>query len=396
MLLWKIRYLDRSDKQFKDRFLYLHTKKLDPVTRAAVELIVENKSSRTEREILKFRHLFTEGSLEDVRDNPDDWDKFSTVFLIDYCEDEAGKELTPDEMAQIVTGSPTVRAIPRGARQHDIDLMFAEPEPIPLAEVSLSPEAARLLGYFVRDLQEMLNSAFMRDGPGTLTTSGVIPTLTTAVTDDEIRSFVTIFRRLYMTGRHDPASFVKVVPIFLMAIGDHPYGKWVEGAAKEYKRHLTTSPDARPMIPTVTFATELLIDVFLYTQYAHQPNEERQRQFEACLTELNGKRAALVWLFLTEMWQCAMEIRNVGKGIAWWFTHYCQHHGISSDVLNSLRDDHAGLGADEKEADKQQRLFREKVEQLAVELWEQNGRPFGGISPFLATAREQLSRTLQR
>jgi hypothetical protein len=93
-------------------------------------------------------------------------------------------------MAQILTGSRTARLVASGAKQQDIDLMFAEPKSIPLAEVSLSRDEARLLGYFVRDLQEMLNSAFMKDGPSTLTTSGVVPTLTTAVTDDEIRSFI--------------------------------------------------------------------------------------------------------------------------------------------------------------------------------------------------------------
>jgi hypothetical protein len=53
LLFWKIRYFDRSDKDFKDRCLYLHTSSLDPITRAAVEFVVENKSSRTEREIRK-------------------------------------------------------------------------------------------------------------------------------------------------------------------------------------------------------------------------------------------------------------------------------------------------------------------------------------------------------
>src|SRR4051794_29697620 len=122
MLFWKIRYLDRADKQFKDRCLYLHTKALDPLTRAAVELIVENKSSRTERKILKYRHLFVESSLEKAPGNPDDWDKFNTVFLTEYFEDEAGKEITSDEMAQILTGSPTARLVPCGAKQHDVDL----------------------------------------------------------------------------------------------------------------------------------------------------------------------------------------------------------------------------------------------------------------------------------
>ena len=44
MLFWKIRYLDRTDKQFKDRYLYLHTKTLEAVSRATVEFVAENKS----------------------------------------------------------------------------------------------------------------------------------------------------------------------------------------------------------------------------------------------------------------------------------------------------------------------------------------------------------------
>src|SRR5260370_3885606 len=102
MLLWKIRYLDRSDKQFKDRYLYLDTKTLDPVTRAAVELVAENRSSRTEREILKYRHLFIEGTAEGPGD-PNDWDKVSTVAPSEYLEDETRQQITHDEIAKILT-----------------------------------------------------------------------------------------------------------------------------------------------------------------------------------------------------------------------------------------------------------------------------------------------------
>jgi hypothetical protein len=140
ILFWKIRYLDRADNLFKDRCPYLHTETLDPVTRAAVEFIIENRSKKTEREILKYKHLFIEGALEQAPGNPMDCDGFNAVFLMDYFEDEAGKEITPDEMAQIVTGSPTARALPSGAKQLDIDFMFAEPKPIPLAEVSLTAD----------------------------------------------------------------------------------------------------------------------------------------------------------------------------------------------------------------------------------------------------------------
>jgi hypothetical protein len=281
--------------------------------------------------------------------------------------------------------------------------MLSEPSPIPLAEVSLDPEEVRLLAYFSRDLQEMTDSAFMKDGPGKIQSStGPMlsptsrPKLITAVTDDEIRSFVTIFRRLYMTGAHDPASFVKVVPIFVKAMGGHPYGKWVEGAAKAHQERLTSVIDPMPVIPagTCTFTTKRLIDVFLYTQYAHQPNEDRQRQFTDCLQQVNNKRDLLTWLFLTEMYHCAGRMACVGRVISGWFKAYCDYHGVQPDVLNSLRHDLSGLGADEKQEDREDRLFREQVENLATVLWEQAGQPAGGPGQFFAEAHDQLGRAL--
>jgi hypothetical protein len=138
-----------------------------------------------------------------------------------------------------------------------------------------------------------------------------------------------------------------------------------------------------------------LIDLFLYTQYAHQPDEKRQRQFVECLNELNGNRVYLTWLFLTGIWKCGLEIGNAGKVISEWFNQYCSHHGVVPDVLNSLRDDHVGLGVAEKEQERRDRLFREKVEELATELWKQNNRPDGGPAQFLVVAKKLLSDRLR-
>lgn len=403
MLLWKIRYLDRLDKQFKDRYLSLDTKTLDPVTRVAVELVVQNKSPKTERDILRYRRLFTEYELASLPTDPTDLARI-IGGVSGYFEGETGKEITEREMGPIVTGSPTARLIPSGARQHDIDFMLSDPTPVPVAEITLTSEEVRLFGYFVRDLKELKDSAFMKDGPGTIKASGTLSlsassnhTLETAVTDEEIRSFVTIFRRLYMTGNHDPASFAKVIPLFTNALGDHRYAKWVAGVAKEFKNHLDSVPDFRPFIQpgTITFTTKRLIDVFLYTQYAHQPNEDRQRQFGECLQQAHGKRPVLTWMFLTEIWHCSLEIGNAGRIISWWFQRYCDHHGVSPDILSSLRDDHSGLGVAEKEADRRARLFREKVEELAMDLWKQNGRPEGGPSDFQVAAEKLLSDHLR-
>src|SRR6266404_2267204 len=144
MLFWKIRNLDHADKQFKDRCLYLNTKRLEPVERAAVDLVIQTDSSKTKRDILKYRHLFTEDKAEAGYGDSGEHDFGKGFCLPDYFEDENGKELAPDEMAQILTGSPTARMIPSGARQHDIDFMLAEKMPIPLAEVSLTADEIRL------------------------------------------------------------------------------------------------------------------------------------------------------------------------------------------------------------------------------------------------------------
>jgi hypothetical protein len=257
------------------------------------------------------------------------------------------------------------------------------------------------LAYFDRDLHEMIDSAFMKDPPATLemfASAGLSPVgdpkLKTPATHEEIRSFVTIFRRLYMKG--ESGSFQNAAAIFVKALGGHPYGKLVEGSAKEFEAELAVPPDGMPFVKpgAVTFTTKRLLDVFIYTQYAHQPDADRQRQFGECLAQVQGKLPVLTWLFLGEIWGCALQLKNAGKIISWWFKVYCDHHKISPDVLDSLTKQVSGLGAGEKEKDRQARLFQEKVEKLAQDLWEQNGRSAGGPAQFLAVAKEELTKRL--
>lgn len=398
VIFWKIRYLDRTDRQFKDRNLYLNTMSLDPITRATIELVTERQSPKTEWEILKYKHLFIERTPEDFGDYHD-CDRFMSVGPCEYREDETGKVISDDEIARILTGSPTARSIPMGAQQYDIDFMLADPKPIPIAEIVLSTEDVRVLGYFVRDMQEIFDSAFIKDRPCTLHVSGPptptgYPYIKTPASDEEIRSFVTIFRRLYMDK--EPANFQKTAAVFVKALGDDRYANLIEGMAKDFEQHLEKIPETFPFIQPVacTFKTKRLIDVFLYTQYAHQPDEKRQRQFNECLAELQGKRPLLIWMFLTEMWKLSLEIGNAGKVISRWFKQYCDQHGVTPDVLNSLREHHAGLGAAEKEVDRQARLFQEKVEQLAADLWKQADSPNGGSSQYVVQAREQLTQSM--
>ena len=311
--------------------------------------------------------------------------------LPNYFEDETGAEI---EMGVLWKYLKPVEA-------GDTSLA-PEPQPIPVAEISLTQEEVRLLGYFTRDFKELSESALMNEGPGRLTTFGDItapsscpPIFKTALTDDEIRSFVTIFRRLYMDN--EPANLKKATDLFVRVIGDHPYARLVSGFTTDYEHIMRSLCKAPPFMQAAAwqFTTKRLIDVFLYTQYAHQPNDSRQRQFNECLAQVQGDRNVLTWLFFYEIWLSSIYIVNAGRAIDAWFQRYCDHHGITPDVLNSLRHEGIGFGALEKDEDRKARLVREKVEELEMELWKGAGCPDTGPSQFRATARDQLRRVLR-
>ncbi len=368
LIFWGIRFLDRTDKRFKDRDMYLDTATLPPALQAAVELLADLNTHSHERDWLRFRAHFMEETKTDVGEaRLNAAGQIKSVSLSDSLEDECGNEMTSQEMVLILTGSPTAVAIPSGAKQHDIDYMFAEKPPVPIAEVSLSAEDLRVFGYFLRDCQELRDSTLMKEGPGVISSGGMLPGLPnsdyhhqTAVTDEEIRSFVTIFRRLYMC--REPGNFQKAVDLFAHTVGDHQLGTWMKGTSEEYNARLKATPEDRPFLSgkTVTFSVKRLIDVFLYTQYAHQPDMNRERQFIECLQEVGERRNFLTWLFLREVWKCSLKIGNAGRVIAGWFNQYCDHHGITPDILNSLQSEHTGLGAAEKKEVRKDRLFREK------------------------------------
>jgi hypothetical protein len=386
MLTWKIRYLDRRGKTFNDRYLYLLTESLDPVTRAAIELVTEAKSEKDRRQILRFRSLFIETTLQGLPTSEDGIEEFRGVGPWEYFEDESGAEIKQHELWDYLKPVDAPKPEP--------------PPPVPVAEVSLADDEVRLLAYFLRDHKELASSALMREGPGTLHSPGEwTPTghkkysFKTTLTDDEIRSSVTIYRRLYM--EKEPANVEKAAALFVRALGDHPYARQVASFADEYRKRLD-SP-LKPMMMSgkvFGFTTKRLIDVFLYTRYSHQPDERRERQFAECLNEVDGDLGLLFCLFLWSLHETGIHIGNVGNWIDRWFQHYCSHHKITPVVLDSLRHQGVGIGASEKESDRKARLFRERVEKLAGELWEQSGRPAGGPAQFVQTARSQLERVL--
>jgi hypothetical protein len=396
LLFWRIRYLDTHDRQFKDRDLWLETDALDPVTKGVVEATHDLRDVGEGREMLRYRHLFREHkySKPELENLFARHRRFSTVSIVDYFEDENGAELTPQRMGPALTGEPNTVMIPGGAKQHDIDFMFAPKPSIDLSEIQLPTVDLSALAYFSRDLRELEASSFLVEGAGMVSWGpGTSPVVQTAVTEDEIRSFVTVFRRVYM--ENEPGNFLKAAGIFARALLPHPVGKWVQGVAQEYEVSLQTSPDATPFARNrgVTFTRKRRIDVFLNTQFAHQGEEKREKQYADCLAQVGGHRGLLFWLFLDSLQECTGPVQKAGGHIASFTARYCKAHGLTPSAVGPPTEG-VEMGALEKRVDKEARVLREKTEELAMELWKKNGRPVGGPMQFLNEARHLLAAAM--
>jgi hypothetical protein len=370
MIYWPINYLGPNDRRYRRRTLWLNTASLDPATRAAVEFTIET-GGQNNWQMLKYRSLFVEDNSDHHQTTWQDVaDRLMPVMLMNYVEDEHGNRLSEDEHCLRVTGLPG-RLIHAGTKQHHIDLMLANAESPPLDNITLTPEQIRLFGYFARDVEELLATAFMTEKPVSLSDlQSENPVVKTSVSDEEIRSFVTIFRRLYM--EKEPANFAKTAELFAAIIDPHAYGKWVTGVKGEYDDALQ-NPSQFPMLQVAgsapTFTVKRVIDVFLYTRYAHQPSPDRERQFAECLAQVSGKDAILYFYFLSEVWGVAHFFRSGASAIVPWFRRWCEHHQITPAVLESLMNQHPGVGSVEKEGAKKERIFNEKAEELARALW---------------------------
>jgi len=217
-----------------------------------------------------------------------------------------------------------------------------------------------------------------------------------AVTVEEIRSFVTIFRRLYMDKER--ANFQKVCVIFVSATKGHAISDWVDGAARECQKHLDGAPETFLLSKlghqNGTFSCKRLIDVFIYTQYAHQPDKQVLRQFQKCLREVGNDKPLLTWLFLSELWKCGRRYWNVGKQIVAFYDEYCQWHKITPKIIEHISENNPGIGTLEKADDRRHRIMREKAECLALALWEKAGRPNGGHMAFITQAFDQLKAAI--
>lgn len=398
VIYWKVFCIGRDGVRRDDVQRVCDTSKLDAVSRSALEMTMR-AGNHNSREILKFRKHF--GTFTEEDESPVEFNEWRTAFIPQYWEDENGEEMPLNEVAALLTGDTTAVFVPSGFKKHDIDLWLAGRQPLSFDDVVANNDLESL-AYFVRDIRELENSSLKKDGPGTIQVTGTAsitsdnrPEFKTAVSDEEIRSHVTIFRRLYM--QNERANLKNIVQLMVRMLGNHPRSEWIKAEWKLYNKHINAPPDTHFLMRDMAFQSSVanLLDAFIYTQYAHQPDRnDGAKVFEKCLEQVKGQQNVLMWLFCTELWHVTLIFLNVGRFVSWWFDQYCRHHSQQVAFVDSILKSNPGIGTLEKSDDKIARLFREESERLAHELWVSRGRPEQGPSHFLDEAQALLRKHL--
>ncbi len=386
ILYWTIRYLDTASRQFGDRRLFLDTNTLGSIDRARVELCHKLSQDWGAQIMVQFRGLFTERDLSGAHVHSLAASQAIVGMTVpEYFEDETGRRLSTTQIGEILFGRPVV----------DARLPFkppsTEPRVLEVGPGDIAPEDLRVLEYFTRDLREMQSCAFMSEGPGQLGwAEGGRATIQTAVTHAEIVEFVTVFRRLHMPS--EPGGLRTAVEVFSRVAERHWTAHWVATMKSRMESALAEPPVVLPFTNRLnpTFSRRLLLEVFIYTRFAHQPNRRRAKQYENCLVEAGGDRELLTWLFLSVLFECAIEMRNVGREIVLFFTHHTARHATPLEGISPLDSEHSGIGMLEGKHVRYCRLLASTAHQLSLAMCREAGRDPAEADDFLGEAEQML------
>jgi len=73
---------------------------------------------------------------------------------------------------------------------------------------------------------------------------------------------------------------------------------------------------------------------------------------------------------------------------------YCRQHKVDDDTVSSPMDAHPGMGMLESSQARENRILKEKADELARKRWRNAGEPPGGHHAFLEDALSDLRRLL--
>ncbi len=378
----------------KERWFSLDTDTLAPLEKHRIELLIDSCAVNGEafRGIRMWFQQSEEAiSLDKLNHYPGEIKGFS-VDLHSYWESDDGCRLTEAQAIRIVTQNPDLKIFPPGTRQHDVTLALTDNSPVPnnpLAFFQLTQSEVNGLALFLRDIKELRQNPFY-ERHATMRSVGNELTLET-ISVDLIRSFITIFRRLYMSGKHDVGNFRDSCDVYCSRFWNQRVIDWVAEERRLYDQFLE-EPAAKLVgtKPVFSFSNKRLIDVFLYTRFAHHPNESRTRQLKQMRVEV-GSDEWLEFMFYSVVQRAAMMYCNVSQYIAFEMDGYWKVGGLqpSADTTPFCNAGDRGVLRTAKEESEER--IRKRAERLGEDLWKNAGCPANTLPQFVEDAMRQLS-----
>jgi len=390
-VLWKIERFNRSTKERSEKWLRLDTATLDAVLRHKVEWCLERHSIFS-RDILRYRCLF-QHAIESVQES---WeadgshDRWRLIAVHDYAEDDEDKEISFTEIARIVTGEPDILLVPPGMRPHDMQLHYLASNtplpPNPLDHIHLTQQEIDTLAYYLRDATELKEEHFFRNPPS-LHAQGNQQWLET-IPVENIRSFVIVFRKMYMDG--EPGNYVKACDVYVRHFLNKRVTDWVSAERRLYEDFLSKQASFFPgMNPPYSFTNKCLIDAFLYTKFIHQPQERRIRQFHGFLQEV-GNADRLEFACYNAM----LELGRYYSRLQWVLSSelpaYLNHTGARPSFDSPPFVNAGGRGSRLTKEELEAKQLHERAERLGYELWTKEGKPEGDLPAYVARAESLL------
>lgn len=375
---------------WSDRDLSVDTNSLAPVDKHRLELLVEEE--RLNAQVFpSWRRVFNE---ESSKSNESEWQDYHGeihgMCILNYFEDLAGNPLTIQDALRIVTQDPEIRILPHGFRPHDLVLAESDNSPIPedpLSYFMFTQAEVDAIALFLRDVKELKQSPLYATHPRIHSCGNSMRLETISV--DLIRSFMTVFRRLYMTG--EPGNFRDACKLYCSRFWNKHLIDWVAEERRLHDEFLSEpASKLRGMQPAYSFNNKRLIDVFLYTRFAHQPNATRANQLRRMRKEV-GNDEWLEFMFLSTVKEAAMTYSNVSQYIAFEMDGYWKIGGIRPSVdTNPYCDD--GYRGTQLTAEQlaEQRLMTQS-EKLGNDLWREAGSSANKLPNFIEKVRQILS-----
>jgi len=172
-----------------------------------------------------------------------------------------------------------------GYRPHDIRLVLSPNSPLPdnpLEHIKLSQEDVDTLALFVRDTNELIRSPLYKTCP-ILHSDGQREWIE-SISVEFIRSFVTVFRRLYM--EKEQGNYLKACDAYAKHFLNKRLTDWLNVEKEQYKEYLGASARLSGLLRYTPLQTSRLIDVFIYTKFAHQPSRQRANNLKTVYERL--------------------------------------------------------------------------------------------------------------